>query len=291
MKMAFLRRPVPEERHTHPLLPAQFGRERRTYRNGNRGCHQRHSSQQANFRRHQMHGAATPSRATRNFPVQLSHQHPQIPAFGQVMSVRPVTSKNVILLGQRCAHSSRDCFLACVEVRRTANLLLLQQLCDRLLRDSNPHHGPVHVPQQSLINQCFRGLSISLNSVPHSPPRGLGSICATDFCLKRSTLHVSSRIFMSVPNERLLTYSSWSRIFSGRISSRYVFSGSGLPASLAPSSEFAIEAQSVIPGRTLRMAFSSVLNIATYCSTSGRGPTRLISPFTTFSSCGNSSSL
>ena len=42
--VALLRRSITKERHTHPLLPTKLARQRRTYRDWNRGCYQRHSS-------------------------------------------------------------------------------------------------------------------------------------------------------------------------------------------------------------------------------------------------------
>lgn len=77
----------------------------------------------------------------------------------------------------------------------------------------------------------------------------------------------------------------------GRISSMYVFSGSALPVSTFPSSEFQMEAQSVIPGRTVRIAFSSSVYRSVNFFTSGRGPAILISRVSTLINWGNSSSL
>lgn len=83
---------------------------------------------------------------------------------------------------------------------------------------------------------------------------------------------VSKMIFRSVINELSRTYFSWSLIFVGRISSKYARSGSLAPARTKPSFEFQIDAQSVTPGRTLKIALSSPENRAVNFFTSGRGP-------------------
>src|SRR6516164_3916247 len=72
-----------------------------------------------------------------------------------------------------------------------------------------------------------------------------------------TALSVAARILMSVSSDLARTYSRPRRIFSGRITRRYVLCGSADPFRMAPSSRKRIDAQSVIPGRTDNSSRSS----------------------------------
>src|SRR5438045_5053924 len=75
--------------------------------------------------------------------------------------------------------------------------------------------------------------------------------------LRRGSSAVLTRMSRSSRNVPRRTYSRPSRIFSGRISSVYALSGSAWPARISPSLWKRSDAQSVMPGRTLRISRSS----------------------------------
>ena len=71
----------------------------------------------------------------------------------------------------------------------------------------------------------------------------------------------------------------------------FYFRGSGWSARISSSSEYFILAGPVRPGRMDSSNRSSPVSLSAYPGTSGRGPTKLISPIKIFQSSGNSSSL
>src|SRR5579862_472044 len=98
-------------------------------------------------------------------------------------------------------------------------------------------------------------------------------------------------ILKSSQRDRFRTYSSRSLFLVGSTFSAKYLSGSSASARIAFKSLNFMDEKSVIPGGTSRIAISSGVYKRVYSSTSGLGPTRLISPFKTLKSCGNSSSL
>src|SRR5436309_7380490 len=104
-----------------------------------------------------MHRTPQPARAARFFPTQFRHARICTGAAGKSMGMISVSGNDVVIVAHGSDRAGHDCFLADVEVTKTANLLRLILLAGAFLKTPDQQHQREHLDFVALPHRLHGG--------------------------------------------------------------------------------------------------------------------------------------
>jgi len=166
MKGSLVHRSVPEEAEDDVVLLAVVDLEPQTRCQREVGSDDCMPPHEVFVGVEEMHGAALTSTATGGFSVEFGHDTLREHPGGEGMSMVPVSSNGVVLVGVNTLESTNgDSFLAGVDMTEPANFALEVNLVGRLLELPNQHHPAVHLKETlvpEFVNELFLPLCVHL---------------------------------------------------------------------------------------------------------------------------------